>query len=94
MCLVRSSRRKLSKIRHGIRNITVKNENTMPFANTIPMSTPMPKRITVSERKPKNVTAALESTTEKPRFMAWAMATSGSANSRWQRRNVCSKTMA
>ncbi len=66
----------------------------MPFARTMPMSTPMPKRITVSERNPKNVTAALESTTEKPRCMACAMAASGSANSRWQRRNVCSSTMA
>ena len=57
-----------------MRNMTARKLNTMPFASTMPMFTPMPKRMTVSDRKPKNVTAALDSTTEKPRFMACAMA--------------------
>ena len=74
-CSNLSIQRRHSSVRHGMRNMTVRKLNRMPFASTMPMFTPMPNCMTVSERKPKNVTAALDSTTEKPRFIACAMAT-------------------
>ena len=74
LCLVRSILSDQDRSRDGMSRITIAREQRIPFASTIPRSTPILKFISTRTTKPKNVVMDEESTVFNvlfsPRFKA------------------------